>query len=133
MEQLDTCGHFRIWCSHPCAREVNSPLAEHRTNCMPAWPWVCYSPVAVTAIMEGIVHIAHLIAPVGLNEVLCATAIGIPSYFRAWLLVHRIHVQECMSVHDFVGLLPTILHFPKGASHGALRASKQILATGALS
>lgn len=43
----------------------------------------------------------------GLNEDLCATGIGILPYFRAWLLVHRIHVQECVSVHGFVGLLPT--------------------------
>lgn len=36
-----------------------------------------------------------------------------------WLLVHRTHVQECVSVHGFVGLLPTIPHFPKRASHRA--------------
>lgn len=36
-----------------------------------------------------------------------------------WLLVHRTHVQECESVHGSVGLLPTIPHFPKRASHRA--------------
>lgn len=71
--------------------------------------------------------IAHPIAQVGLNKVLCTTATGIPSSFRAWILVHRLHVQECVSVHGFFGLLLTTTHFPKGASHGSCRASTQIL------
>lgn len=71
--------------------------------------------------------IAHPIAQVGLNKVLCTTATGIPSSFRAWILVHRLHVQECVSVHGFLGLLLTTTHFPKGASHGSCRASTQIL------
>lgn len=106
MEQLDICGHSRMQSSHPYAREMNSPLAEHRAAvCQPGLGFAI--PQWQSEHNGKYSLIAHPIALVGLNEDLCATGIGILSYFRAWLLVHRIHVQECVSVHGFVGLLPT--------------------------